>query len=89
MEAINNVFRVYNKRNFKIKEIWASPEFIKISDKVLDNNNIQFNPTPAGTTPFRLRANSVTEVTFTHQLNNDTDNSTLAANLDRPIPLGA
>ena len=29
MEAIDNVFRVYNKGNFKIKEIRADPEFIK------------------------------------------------------------
>ena len=40
IEAIGNVFRVYNKGNFKIKEIRANPEFIKISDKVLDNIDI-------------------------------------------------
>ena len=47
MEVIDNVFRVYNKGNFKIKEIRAGPEFIKISDEVLDNMDIEFNPTPA------------------------------------------
>ena len=47
MEAINNVFQVYNKGNFKIKEIQADPKFIKISNNILDDLDIQFNPTPA------------------------------------------
>ena len=58
MEAINNVFRVYNKGNFKIKEIKADPEFIKISDKILDNMDIEFNPTPSQAhKPFIERSN--------------------------------
>ena len=41
----------------------------------------RYNPAPDGTTPFRLVANSVTEVTFTHELDNLTDSSTFNANL--------
>ncbi len=41
----------------------------------------RYNPTPAGTEPFRFVANSVTEVTFTHELDNLTDSSTFRANL--------
>ena len=60
MEALDNVFRVYNKGNFKIKEIRADPEFIKISDDVLDEMDIQFNPTPAQAhEPFIERSNRV------------------------------
>ena len=58
MEALDNVFRVYNKGNFKIKEIRADPEFIKISDDVLDDMDIHFNPTPAQAhEPFIERSN--------------------------------
>jgi gliding motility-associated-like protein len=41
----------------------------------------QFNPNPTGNTPFRLVANSVDEVTFTHILDNPTEDSTLEFNL--------
>ena len=65
MEAINNVFRVYNKGNFKIKEIRADLEFIKINDEVLDDMDIEFNPTPAQAhEPFIERSNRVLKERF-------------------------
>ena len=60
MEAIDNVFRVYNKGNFKITEIRADPEFIKISDKILDDMDKEFNPTLAQAhKPFFEQSNRV------------------------------
>ena len=60
MEAIDNVFRVYNKGNCNIKEITADSELIKISDEVLDDMDIEFNPTPAQAhEPFIKRSNRV------------------------------
>ncbi|MBL4605900.1 MAG: IgGFc-binding protein, partial [Flavobacteriaceae bacterium] len=41
----------------------------------------RLNPTPTGTTPFRLVANNVDQVTFKHSLNNLTDNSSFSGNL--------
>jgi gliding motility-associated-like protein len=41
----------------------------------------RYNPAPNGTTPYRLVANSVTEITFTHELDNLTDSSTFQGNL--------
>ena len=40
----------------------------------------KYNPTPSGTTPYKLVANSVDQITFKHQLNG-TDNSTFNGNL--------
>ena len=47
MEAIDNVFCVYNKRGFNIKEIYADPEFNKIDSNIMDELDIVFNPAPA------------------------------------------
>ena len=41
----------------------------------------RFNPTPNGTTPFKLVANSVNQLNFNHILNNNTDNSTFNGNI--------
>ena len=41
----------------------------------------RFNPTPDGTTPFKLVANSVNQLNFNHILNNNTDNSTFNGNI--------
>ena len=41
----------------------------------------RFNPTPNGTTPFKLLANSVNQLNFNHILNNNTDNSTFNGNI--------
>ncbi|MDA9008242.1 T9SS type B sorting domain-containing protein [Flavobacteriaceae bacterium] len=41
----------------------------------------RFNPTPNGTTPFKLVANSVNQLNFNHILNNNTDNSTFNGNV--------
>ena len=41
----------------------------------------QLNPTPNGTTPFRLVASEIDQVTFRHTLNNLTDGSSFAGNL--------
>ena len=40
IKAIDNIFRVYNKGNFTIKEIRADPEFIKISNEILNDMDI-------------------------------------------------
>ena len=47
LEAIDNVFCVYNKGGFKIKEIRADPEFNKIDSNIMDELDIVFNPAPA------------------------------------------
>ena len=41
----------------------------------------QYNSSPTGTTPYKLVANNVDQITFKHQLNNTVDNSTFNGNL--------
>ena len=46
-QAIDEVFWLYNKRKFIIKEVWADPEFTKLSQELLDELDIYFNPVTA------------------------------------------
>ena len=41
----------------------------------------KFNPSPSGSTPYKLVANSVNQLIFKHLLNNTVDNSTFEGNL--------
>ncbi|MDG1508590.1 MAG: hypothetical protein P8Q53_02280, partial [Flavobacteriaceae bacterium] len=41
----------------------------------------KFNPSPSGSTPYKMVANSVNQLVFKHLLNNTTDNSTFEGNL--------
>ena len=41
----------------------------------------KFNPTPSGSTPYKLVANSINQLIFKHLLNNTFDNSTFEGNL--------
>ena len=43
--------------------------------------HFKFNPTPSGSTPYKLVANSVNQLIFKHLLNNTIDNSTFNGNL--------
>ena len=46
LEAIDNIFCIYNKGGFNIKEIHADPEFNKIDSNIMDELDIIFNPAP-------------------------------------------
>ena len=41
----------------------------------------RYNPTPTGTTPFKLVANNISQITFKHELNSTVDNSTFDGNI--------
>ncbi len=61
-------------------------DFDDIFETGVDNfssSEIRFrlNPTPTGTTPFRLVANNVTQVTFKHLLSNIAESSSFSGNL--------
>ena len=46
-QAIDEVFYLYNKRKFIIKEAQADPEYTKLSQELLDELDIYFNQVTA------------------------------------------
>ena len=48
LEALDNVFRIYNKAGYTVVEIRTDPEFTSLQNDLFDDMDIIINPTAAG-----------------------------------------